>query len=302
MLDFLRMLFRRKKPGGYTVASNEIETIPLLTQLQNSMLSPIEKYDPPQIMYASAQSTGKQREHNEDTLFAMSACISGENTQDPFGIFIVADGMGGHQYGEIASAAATRKFVDVIVKKLFFPGMLGAKKFTTQNIEGYIGIALEEAHKLVQADAPGGGTTFTGAVVYNQEITLAHAGDSRAYMYLPDGSLVALTKDHSLVGRLVELGQITEKEASIHPQRSILLRAIGQPEAFKPDIMTVDFPKDGTLIICSDGLWGVVSKSEIIDVMQSENFLQDACRSLVNLANAKGGPDNISVVMAKCLF
>jgi serine/threonine protein phosphatase PrpC len=284
-------------------AANDIATIPLESQQKDSSSTPVKNYNPPQIIFASAQSVGKQREHNEDTLFAMSTCISGEEIQYNLGLFIIADGMGGHQYGEIASATAVKKFVEIIVKKSILSGVLGTKKLTTQAVQGIVGIALEEAHKVVQLEAPGGGTTFTGAVILNQDIILAHAGDSRAYMYLPDGSLELLTKDHSLVGRLVELGQITEKEASTHPQRNILLRAIGQPEPFNPDISTTNFHNEGILIICSDGLWGVVSKHEIINVMQNGgNSLQDDCRKLVDLANAKGGPDNISVIMAKCLL
>jgi len=301
--SFLQELFRKRNISRSIDAGSDIATIPIESQQKDSFSTSVEKYNPPQIIFASAQSVGKQREHNEDTLFEMSTCISGEEIQYNVGIFIIADGMGGHQYGEIASAAAIKKFVEVVVKKSILPGILGAKKLTSQTVQGIIGIALEEAHKVVQLEAPGGGTTFTGAVILNQEVILAHAGDSRAYMYLPDGSLEVLTKDHSLVGRLVELGQITEKEASTHPQRNILLRAIGQPEPFKPDISTIDFHKEGILIICSDGLWGVVSKAEIIKVLQnSGDTLQDDCRKLVDLANAKGGPDNISVIMAKCLL
>jgi serine/threonine protein phosphatase PrpC len=301
--SFLRELFRRKERSRSIDAADNIETIPLMTQRKDNYSIPVENYNPSQIIFASAQSVGKQRDHNEDTLFAMSTCISGEEIQYNLGIFIVADGMGGHQYGEIASAAAVKKFVEVVVKKSILPGVLGAKKLTAQTVQGVIGIALEEAHKVVQLEAPGGGTTFTGAVILNQEIILAHAGDSRAYMYLPDDSLEVLTKDHSLVGRLVELGQITEKEASTHPQRNILLRAIGQPEPFKPDITTKEFQNESILIICSDGLWGVVSKSEIKNVMKNGgDTLQDDCQKLVDLANAKGGPDNISVIMAKCLL
>jgi serine/threonine protein phosphatase PrpC len=153
----------------------------------------------------------------------------------------------------------------------------------------------------VLTKAPGGGTTLTVAVIIGNQVTLAHIGDSRAYFIYSDSRIEAITKDHSLVSRLVELGQITEEEAAVHPQRNVLYRALGQRDPIKPDISNHIFPESGYLLMCSDGLWGVISQDEITrSVLTSEN-LSSACHMMVEAANLAGGPDNISVVLVQYL-
>ncbi len=107
----------------------------------------------------------------------------------------------------------------------------------------------------------------------------------------------AVTKDHSLVGRLIELGQITEEEAAVHPQRNVLYRALGQSEPFEPDLDIQTFPRPGHLMICSDGLWGVVPEEEMRRIIMNSPSLPDACQQLTAAANDAGGPDNITVIL-----
>lgn len=130
-------------------------------------------------------------------------------------------------------------------------------------------------------------------------MTVAHIGDSRAYVILPDEEMNQLTTDHSLVKRLEDLGQITSDEAATHPQRNVLLRALGQAESIDAEVISLATPKSGHLIICSDGLWGLVSDEEIAETVSSSDSPQQACDELVEAANAAGGPDNISVIVIR---
>ena len=248
---------------------------------------------------ASAQSVGLQREKNEDSLFKICAAIYENGLQIPFGTFVVADGMGGHQHGELASAAAVEKFIEIAVNNIYSPQLMEQKLKSVIETEQITKMAVQKANAYVQAQAPGGGTTLTAAIVYGNNLTIAHVGDSRAYLFHPDGSLELKTRDHSLVSKLVETGQITEKQAGSHPQRNILLRALGNGADPEVDVVSMEFPQDTILLICSDGLWGVVPEKEMVAVIVENSFLPDACKKMVAKANARGGPDNISVVLVR---
>ena len=161
---------------------------------------------------------------------------------------------------------------------------------------------ISESQQAVIRHAPGGGTTLTSAFILGDQVTLAHVGDSRAYFIYPDGRMQTVTRDHSLVRRLQELGQISDKEAAEHPQRNVLYRALGQSEPFEPDINTYPFPNGGYLMLCSDGLWNVISESEIFPIIKSAPSLSVACQRLIDAANNAGGPDNISVILVQYLL
>jgi serine/threonine protein phosphatase PrpC len=161
--------------------------------------------------------------------------------------------------------------------------------------------AVTEAQRAIQREAPGSGTTLTAALVVGQQITVAHVGDSRAYFIYPDGRIEPITRDHSLVKRLEDLGHITPDEAANYPHRNVLYRALGQGEILDPDIFTIGFPQPGYLMICSDGLWGVVAEQDLIKAVIDAPNLQRACQNLVSAANTAGGPDNISVVLAQLI-
>jgi serine/threonine protein phosphatase PrpC len=149
--------------------------------------------------------------------------------------------------------------------------------------------------------APGSGTTLTAALVLGQQMTIGHVGDSRAYALRTDGRIEVLTRDHSLVKRLEELGQISLEEAAAHPQRNVLYRALGQGDVLEPDIFTTPFPQPGYLLICSDGLWSVLPDQNLSKLVTSAPSLQVACQSLVAAANDAGGPDNISAILVQLI-
>jgi serine/threonine protein phosphatase PrpC len=297
LIEYFRSLFKKKD----TRPIDDVRTKPLSEeQLKNVTVTQVV-YKPPQLMIGSGQSIGKQRDHNEDTLFTLAATLSDGTMELPFGIFIVADGMGGHLHGEIASGVATRSVAEYIIKKLY-SSLLGLQQDShNESLQEIMENGIKEAQQIVVRKAPGGGTTLTAALVIGEQVTLAHVGDTRAYFIYTDGRIQSMTQDHSLVRRLVELGQLSEQDAASSNQRNVLYRAIGQLEPFRPDISTFLFPKPGYMLICSDGLWGVVSDIEIFRVVTSSANLSLACHRLVELANAGGGPDNISVVLVQYL-
>lgn len=278
------------------------DTAPLTDlQLQAIVNNQNPRFDMQQLISAGGQSVGKQRELNEDSLLAITSTMAGNSGNLPFGLYIIADGMGGHQFGEVASNAAIRTVAGYVLRK--FHSYLFQLKTDTmdESFQEIMLAAVSEAQRAIQREAPGSGTTLTAALVLGQQITVAHVGDSRAYFVYPDGRIEAITRDHSLVQRLQELGHISPEEAENYPHRNVLYRALGQGEILEPDIFTVAFPQPASLMICSDGLWGVVSEQDLVRSINEAPNLQRACQNLVTAANTAGGPDNISVVLAQLI-
>ena len=299
MLDFFQKLFGKKEIAP---ASDNIVTAPLSdTQLQSIKAMAINRFEPPQFLVASAQSVGRQRELNEDSLFTLTSTIAGNSSNPPFGLFIIADGMGGHQYGEIASNAAIRSISGYVMKKFHNSLFSMPSVPLDESLQEIVQAAVMEAQAAVVREATGSGTTVTAALVVGQQLTIAHVGDSRAYLLYNEQRMEAATRDHSLVRRLEELGQITSAEAAVHPQRNVLYRALGQGETLEPDVVTTPFPIGGYLMLCSDGLWGVVPEDEMRRIIYEAPNMQRACQNLVAAANGAGGPDNISVILAQLL-
>lgn len=254
---------------------------------------------PPQLIAACAQSVGAQRENNEDALFTLTTTLTSDHTNLPFGLYIVADGMGGHQHGEIASGIAVRSMSSYMVTKLLVP-LLSVKPVTPEDsLSEIMQAGVQEAHRAITHQVPGGGTTLTAVLILGEQMIVAHVGDSRAYSVDADGKMETLTRDHTLVKRLVELGQISLEEAAIHPQRNVLYRALGQGEPFDPDIKRIQLPTNGYVLLCSDGLWGVVPEEEISKIIFDSATPDIACQTLVDAANAAGGPDNITAILIR---
>lgn len=277
-------------------------TAPLTDQqLQAIVGNQNPRFDMQQLIAAGGQSVGKQRELNEDSLLAITSTMAGNSGNLPFGLYIIADGMGGHQFGEVASNAAIRTVAGYVLRK-FHSYLFQIKTDTMdESFQEIMLAAVSEAQRAIQREAPGSGTTLTAALVLGQQITVAHVGDSRAYFVYPDGRIEAITRDHSLVQRLQELGHISPEEAENYPHRNVLYRALGQGEILEPDIFTVAFPQPASLMICSDGLWGVVSEQDLVRSINEAPNLQRACQNLVTAANTAGGPDNISVVLVQLI-
>jgi protein phosphatase len=280
---------------------SDVQTAPLSDEQLKAVSSSSVTLKPIQLMVGTAQSVGKQREHNEDSIFALNSILADGNIELPFGIFIVADGMGGHMHGEVASGVAIRAFSQFVLTKLYMPFLGIVPQTPSESLQEMMEKGMQEAQQAVIKRAPGGGTTLTATLILGEQVTVAHVGDTRAYFLYPDGRMHAITQDHSLVHRLVELGQINEDEASNHPQRNVLYRAIGQAEPYRPDIDTFQIPHPGSLLICSDGLWGVVPEADIFRIVKNSPNPSIACHELTKAANAGGGPDNISVVLVQIL-
>lgn len=290
----------RKRSIQGEEAGKEIPTRPLQVEGQQGPSKiPALPLEPRQLISGCAQSVGQQRDHNEDALFSMTSMITGDHSALPFGIYIVADGMGGHQHGERASETAVRSMAEYLVSRLYLPFLDPKPTNPQESIQEIMQIGVQGAQKQIIEQVPGGGTTLTAALVIGEQVTIAHVGDSRAYLFHPDGHLEGLTRDHSLVKRLVELGQITDDEAAVHPQRNVLYRALGQGEPFDADIYTLPLPPGSSLLLCSDGLWGVVPEAEMQGILLSVNSPHEACQALVQAANDAGGPDNITAVLVR---
>jgi PPM family protein phosphatase len=227
---------------------------------------------------------GRTRSGNEDSYFCGRT------------VFGVADGLGGHQGGEVASATAVEPLAALDGRELADPGEAAAALTT----------AIQEANQAILERAAGDrglwgmGTTMTAAAVAgDRHLQLAHVGDSRAYL-LREGTLDQLTTDHTIVGELVRAGRLTPEQAAIHPERSILTRAVGLDPRLPVDTPDpVELRSGDQVLLCSDGLTEVVPDPEIADLLTTEADGHAACRALIDAANTAGGPDNITVVLLR---
>lgn len=279
-----------------TIVTKEI-TSPLFTDKLDNFPLGTDKIRPKQISYGVGYNIGKQRTKNEDSVFAQTAVLSTQQTELPYGIFIVADGMGGHKNGEVASEQAARSMANHIQNKLF-SSLFGPDPIPpTESLQEIMVEGVRIANKAVLDNASDGGTTLTSALLLGSQLIFSHIGDSRAYNIHLDGRIQQLTKDHSLVQRLIQLGQITEAEAEVHPQRSMLYRALGQEDLPEADVINTTIPTPGYVMICSDGLWGVISEDDIYQIVINADSPAKACQDMIIAANAAGGPDNISVIL-----
>lgn len=312
MSNFFRKMFGKKD----TATTADADTVPVEPELISSdsieMPEPInetaplslekimetsQRISPSQLIAGCGHSVGKQRDHNEDALFTLSTTLVTDSNQIPFGLYIVADGMGGHQHGELASGLAVRAVSGYIIRKLYLP-LIGLRpEIPSESLQEIMQEAVMEGHQAIVKEVVNSGTTITVAVIFGDQLMISHVGDSRAYAIYPDGNYKILTRDHSLVKRLEELGQITSEEAAVHPQRNVLYRALGQNEPFEPDSSSFPLPRGGYLMLCSDGMWGLVPNDEIISIIRSNPKPEIACQKLVNAANTAGGPDNITIIL-----
>jgi protein phosphatase len=222
--------------------------------------------------------TGRQRRANEDSLLARSP------------LYVVADGMGGAQAGEVASRIAVESFQ---------PGLDDATQ-PEHALAAMARAANSRIHELSHSNVEqaGMGTTLTAVYVGEHEISIAHVGDSRAYC-LRDGELLRLTDDHSLVDELMRQGRLTPEEAVEHPQRSVITRALGPEVSVDVDTRTFTARGEDVYLLCSDGLTTMLSEAEIRSLLLANPRLRDAGEALIAAANDAGGRDNITVVLLR---
>ena len=247
------------------------------------------------LMFGQHSDIGTVRKNNQDAIHSFYAVSESVDNRPSFGIFVLADGMGGHHDGEIASAIAERTVMNELIRSLYLP-MLAGGEDERQPITEAIEKAIINANNAVVRGVPEGGTTLTVAVIQDDLACVGHVGDSRAYL-IRGREAEQLTRDHSYVQRLAELGQIDAADASSHLIKNVLYRALGQTEQLEVDILTRRLPAQSYLLLCSDGLWGQVKEYEIISTVVNNPNPQAACRELVARANASGGVDNVSAIL-----
>jgi protein phosphatase len=246
----------------------------------------------PGIEIAGLTDVGCQRENNEDSYGYWEA--QDDSLFERLGrLGIVADGMGGHEGGQIASHIAVET-----IKRSYSSASEAQPRASLLT-------AFREAHHQIQQksnenpDLHGMGTTCTAFAIVGSSLYFAHIGDSRLYLFR-DGKLRLLSRDHSLVARLLETGVIRQEDAENHPQKHVLTAALGVADEIEPDLspepLTLQYAD--VLLICTDGLWGQVSDDELSRVLASE-APRNACQTLVRMAKERGGPDNITLQVAR---
>jgi PPM family protein phosphatase len=289
---------------------------------------------PLKLTAAYKTDVGKQREQNEDKPYTLIS----EDSES--GLFIVADGMGGYQAGEVASKLAVEKISDAL--KTFFiplseqptvrltplseqetvklqptqPGEQTAAASSqktrklpetpiAKNVEDALKAAIRQANKAIlsygeeQTSARGIGCTVTAAFVQDDTAYVANIGDSRTYLFR-NGELAPLTRDHSLVARLVEAKQIEPEDVYTHPQRNLIYRSLGAGhKTVDPDVFHEHLQPGDSLLLCSDGLWEMVHDSDLVRVLREQHNPQKACDILIDLANANVGEDSITAVIVQ---
>jgi len=241
---------------------------------------------------AGLTDVGRRRETNEDELFL--------DAGGAYGVFAVADGMGGHAAGEVASRLA----IETVIEGMR-PGDGTATSGGAPEVSRRLVQAVEEANRRIcesivgHQDRRGMGTTMVVLVVVDDRAVIGHVGDSRAYL-LRDGSLRRLTTDHSWVSEQVRMGLMTDAAAQRHPMRNIVTRALGSRTDVAVDLMEEPVASGDTLLLCSDGLNSMLSDDEIRDLLARHGADPEAaCRALVDAANARGGEDNTTVIVVR---
>ena len=251
---------------------------------------------------------GRSREHNEDTFLVAdlstgNASLQPEVRQHEIGprgsLFMVADGMGGAAAGELASAMAADLIYRHLATAWARDSDATAERFAFRMKEA-VELANEQIYGYAREhpEVRGMGTTVTAAGVFGEDLYVAQIGDSRGYL-VRNGEAIQLTKDQSLMQRLVDAGELTEEEAEQSERRNIILQALGPDPRVRVDLTHQILRRGDTLILCSDGLSGSVRREEFGQVAAEQKDLPSLCARLIDLANERGGPDNITVVAAR---
>jgi protein phosphatase len=231
------------------------------------------------------------RDHNEDA-YKLPPDADVSTLANKGHLYVLADGMGGHQKGEIASAVT----IETVNSEYYARVTPLVGDDPVETIIEALGQAIAKANNQVLNATEGGGTTVVAAVLHDDALVAMNVGDSRAYL-LRDNELRLISKDHSLVQRLVEMGKISEEEALTHPRRNVLYQALGQGAEVDIHIVSEKLQVDDVIILCSDGLWSEVSEPKLRDVLGQATSPLVAVKQLISLANDSGGPDNITAII-----
>ena len=263
---------------------------------QPTLVTQSLKQLPPGLHVGKLTDVGKVRERNEDSVYTIETTMYQSYGDEPFGIFIVADGMGGHEKGDVASAVAAQSTAKGLLEEIYLPTLMATHQNNSgRPINEALTSAVEHANEQVREAAPDGGTTLTAAMVMGNSAYIAHVGDTRAYLFNENG-LKQITEDHSLAQRLKSTGQVPPEQ--IAQIENVLYRAIGQGDTVEADTYVQHLPSGSSLVICSDGLWkGIDDDNRFQKILEQANSPQEACEALVSLANDNGGEDNITIII-----
>lgn len=249
------------------------------------------------LAFGLLRDIGQVRKTNQDQVLGLVTALPSPGKPISLGLFVVADGMGGHTGGEVASMRATNVVAAEVLQGLLMPALREEPPGAIQDVlKGAIHAAnyriLDEASRL----GTDMGTTLTVALLLERRVYVAHIGDSRLYTYGEEG-LQVRTRDHSMVARLLELGQITLAEARDHPKRNYLYQSVGQQEEIEVDMASFSLEGCRYLLLCTDGLWGFVGEEILAEALEEGGDPQATCEQLVAQANEAGGEDNIAAVV-----
>ncbi len=232
----------------------------------------------------AGKDIGQRRQVNQDYVYASVEAVG--NLPN---LFVVADGMGGHNAGDYASSCAVQELVDTIKKNADYNPV----KIIRYGMESANLKVLDEAGK--SEERKGMGTTMVVATIIGNYVYVANVGDSR--LYVIHQGIHQITKDHSLVQEMVRMGELREEEARDHPDKNIITRALGVARSLDVDFFDLEIGPDTMILMCSDGLSNMVTNEEIADLLERPGNVKEKGKALIRLANANGGKDNIAVVL-----
>ena len=241
--------------------------------------------------YWAITDKGLVRQKNEDAYFA---CC---NETDDFALFVVCDGMGGAQAGNVASSLACNTFVNTI-------NAFELRDQPFDKLAYYLYPAAAAANSAVYEKSvdditcAGMGTTLVAALIHKDKALVLNVGDSRAYVISED-EIIQATRDHSVVEDMVQKGEITREEARVHPKRNLITRALGTVSDIEPDIYSIELESDEYLLLCSDGLTNVVTDNEIRDTITHLEHADKVCDILLQACFQRGAPDNVTIILYK---
>jgi serine/threonine protein phosphatase PrpC len=251
------------------------------------------------LVVGSRTDVGQERSLNEDSLLTLDTTSVFRSASTPIGLFAVADGMGGHAAGDVASRLAIQTIAQQATGEIL---PLAAAGGQLPDAHQWLNAATAAANQAVyeqrRGDSTDMGTTLVMALIVGDKATIANVGDSRAYL-LNEDDIVQITTDHSLVERLVATGQITREEAASHPQKNVIYRVVGDKPRTEPDLFDQRLRTGEALLLCSDGLSGMVTDEQMWHIWRTSTSPQEACERLVEAANRAGGEDNASVVIVQ---
>ncbi len=252
--------------------------------------------------YGALSNTGIVRDHNEDSLLVLDLSLNNKSLPHTCGLYIVADGMGGHAAGEVASGLAVRSTAESLLSSSLTMLLDVDADFDQNWLEDMLARAVLQANEAVRREGytrgNDMGTTITTALVIGDRALIANVGDSRTYLFR-DNQLQRISRDHSLVMRLVELGQLNENDIYTHPQRNAVLRSLGDQGDIEVDLFVERLQPGDALLLCSDGQWEMTRDPEMVSIITAHDDPQRACQELISAANQAGGEDNITSILVR---